>query len=96
MIIARGTPMKLPRFALSAFCVLLPCAPHGALAQGSQYDKPVDLKPLVPVVPLPPNARLNLGTVGGYQAPSTTAPLQNPNLSPSDPAPGLRLTIPAR
>jgi hypothetical protein len=89
--------MKPHRYALLAFCVLLPYAPQGALAQGTQYDKPVDLKPLVlPVVPLPPNARLNLGTVGGYQAPSTTAPLQNPNLSPSDPAPGLRLTIPAR
>jgi hypothetical protein len=89
--------MKLHRSALLAFCVLMPCAPHGALAQANQFDKPVDLKPLIPpVVPLPPNSRLNLGTVGGYQAPSTTAPLQNPNLSPNDPAPGIRLTIPAR
>jgi hypothetical protein len=89
--------MNIHRYALLAFCLMLPCAPQGALAQANQWDKPVDLKPLVPpIVPLPPNSRLNLGTVGGYQAPNTTAPLQNPNLSPNDPAPGIRLTIPAR
>jgi hypothetical protein len=89
--------MNPHRFALLALCILLPCAPQGALAQANQWDKPVDLKPLVPpVVPLPPNSRLNPATVGGYQSPYTTAPLQNPNLSPSDPAPGIRLTIPAR
>jgi hypothetical protein len=89
--------MNLHRHALLAFCLMLPCAPQGALAQANQWDKPVDLKPMVPpVVPLPPNSRLNFGTVGGYQAPNTTAPLQNPNLSTNDPAPGIRLTIPAR
>jgi hypothetical protein len=89
--------MKLPRFALLAFCIMLPCAPGSALAQANQWDKPVDLKPLVPpVVPLPPNARINPGSVGGTQTPYTTAPLQSPNLSPTDPAPGIRLTIPAR
>ncbi|HWF93431.1 MAG TPA: hypothetical protein VG291_00565 [Xanthobacteraceae bacterium] len=89
--------MNLPRQALLALCVALPCAPVGASAQQNQWDNPVDLKQLVPpVVPLPPNSRLNPGTVGGTQTPYTTAPLQNPNLSPSDPAPGIRLTIPAR
>jgi hypothetical protein len=83
--------------ALLALGIVLLGAPDGALAQANQWDKPVDLKPMVPpVVPLPPNSRLNLGTVGGYQTPYTTAPLQNPNLAPNDPAPGIRLTIPAR
>jgi hypothetical protein len=88
--------MNLLRYALLAFCIMA-CVPAGAYAQANQWDKPVDLKPLIPpVVPLPPNARLNPGTVGGYQTPYTTAPLQNPNLSPTEPAPGLRLTIPSR
>ena len=89
--------MNLPRHALLALCIALPFAPVGASAQQNQWDNPVDLKQLVPpVVPLPSNSRLNPGTVGGTQTPYTTAPLQNPNLSPSDPAPGIRLTIPAR
>jgi len=89
--------MNLPRYALLAFFIMLSCAPGSALAQANQWDKPVDLKPLVPpVVPLPPNARINPGSVGGTQTPYTTAPLQSPNLSPTDPAPGIRLTIPAR
>jgi hypothetical protein len=89
--------MNLSRHTLLAFCILLPCAPGDALAQANQWDKPVDLKQLVPpVVPLPPSSRLNPGTVGGTQTPYTTAPLQNPNLSPTEPAPGIRLTIPSR
>jgi hypothetical protein len=89
--------MNLSKQALLAFCIMLPCASGAAFAQANQWDKPLDFKQLVPpVVPLPPNSRLNPGTVGGYQTPYTTAPLQNPNLSPTDPAPGIRLTIPAR
>jgi hypothetical protein len=89
--------MNLPRHALLAICIMLPCAPGGALAQANQWDKPVDLKQLVPpIVPLPPSSRLNPGSVGGNQTPYTTAPLQSPNLSPTEPAPGFRLTIPAR
>jgi hypothetical protein len=88
--------MNLTRYALLALCIVA-CAPRGALAQANQWDKPVDLKPLIPpVVPLPRNSRLNPGTVGGYQTPYTTAPLQNPNIAPTEPAPGLRLTIPSR
>jgi hypothetical protein len=94
--------MNLKPYALLALCIVA-CAPSGAFAQtnqfaqANQWDKPVDFKPLIPpVVPLPPNSRLNAGSVGGYQTPYTTAPLQNPNLSPTEPAPGLRLTIPAR
>jgi len=70
--------MNLPRYALLAFCIMLPCAPGDASAQQNQWDKPVDLKQLVPpVVPLPPNSRLNPGTVGGTQTPYTTAPLRH-------------------
>jgi len=89
--------MNLFRHALLALCTMLPCVPGDACAQANQWDKPVDLKQLVPpVVPLPPRSRLNPGTVGGTQTPTTTAPLQNPNLSPAEPAPGIRLTLPSR
>jgi hypothetical protein len=88
--------MNLKLYALLALCIMA-CAPSGAFAQANQWDKPVDLKPLIPpVVPLPRNSQLNPGTVGGYQTPYTTAPLQNPNISPTESAPGLRLTIPSR
>jgi hypothetical protein len=91
--------MKLPKQALLALCIL--AVPGIASAQGTQYENPKDLKPLVPpIVPLPPNSKLSTGTVGGYQSPSnTTAPLLgNPDFSQStnQPAPGLRLTIPSR
>jgi hypothetical protein len=88
--------MNLPKQALLAFCVL-PLAAAPAWAQANQYDKPVDLKGLVtPVVPLPPTAKINPGTVGGNQTPYTTAPLQKPDFRSSDPAPGFKLTIPTR
>ena len=89
--------MNLPRYALLVLCVMPLCTPLGAFAQQNQWDKPLDFKPLIPpLVPLPPNSRLNPGTVGGTTTPYTTAPLQNPNLSPSEPSPGIRLTIPSR
>ncbi len=82
---------------LGLFGGTLLCALNGALAQANQWDKPIDLKGLVPpVVPLPPNARLNPSSVGGSQSPNTTVPLQSPNTSLSDPAPGFKLTIPTR
>jgi hypothetical protein len=82
---------------LLALGILLPCAPGAAFAQANQWDKPADLKLLIPpVLPLPPAARINPGSVGGTQTPYTSAPLQNPNLSPSEPSPGIRLTIPSR
>jgi hypothetical protein len=89
--------MSLPRTSLFALCAVL----FGAVAAGGafgQEDKwKQDFKPLVPpVVPLPPNSQLNSGSVGGTQTPYTTAPLQAPTQSPSQPAPGLKLSIPSR
>ena len=89
--------MNLAKYALLALGIALLCAPGGAFAQEDKWDKPLDLKPLVPpVFPIPPNSWLNPGTVGGTQTPYTTAPLQNPNVSPTQPTPGIRLTIPSR
>ena len=89
--------MNFPKYVLFVLCVSLPYAPGSASAQADKWDKPVDLKPLVPpVFPLPPSSQFNPGTVGGTQTPYTTAPLQNPNLSPTQPAPGIRLSIPSR
>ena len=88
--------MNLPKQALLALFVL-PLAAPAAFAQGSSYDRPIDLKGLVvPIVPLPPTSRINPGTVGGNQTPYTTAPLQKPDFSSPDPAPGLKLTITTR
>ena len=89
--------MNLSKPTLLVLGAVLLCAPGGALAQQDKWDKPVDLKPLIPpVIPLPPNSRLNPGTVGGSQTPYTSGPLQNPNLSSDQPAPGIKLTIPSR
>ena len=98
--------MRCPKFVQFALCIALlgvvSCA--NAQAQSStnaqaQEDRwRQDLKPLIPpVVPLPPNSQLNPGTVGGASNPYTTAPLQTPSTqAPTQPAPGLRLTIPSR
>lgn len=89
--------MNLSRPTLLALGIVLLCGPSVGSAQQDKWDRPVDLKPLVPpVIPLPPNSRLNPGTVGGLQTPYTATPLQNPNLSSDQPAPGIRLTIPSR
>lgn len=69
------------------------------LAQADKSAPAVDLKPFVPpVFPIPPNSQLNPGTVGGSETPYTTAPLQSPSQSSSQsqPAPGIRLSIPSR
>ena len=79
-----------------AFAILLGLS-TGASAQVDKYEKPVDLKPLIlPAFPLPPSSQINPGSVGGPQAPYTTAPLQNPSGSGTQSAPGFRLTIPSR
>jgi hypothetical protein len=96
--------MRCPKFVQFALCIALLGAVSFLSAVSSsptqaQEDKwRKDLKPLVPpVVPLPPNSQLNPGTVGGASNPYTTAPLQTPSTqAPTQPAPGLRLTIPSR
>jgi hypothetical protein len=89
--------MKFLTQALLALCMVPFCAPSGASAQEDKWGKPVDLKllvpPLPPVVPLPRNYQLNPGSVGGTQ---TTAPLQSPGSSATQPAPGIKLSIPSR
>jgi hypothetical protein len=89
--------MSVPRISLFALCIVLfgAVASSGAHAQEDKWKQ--DYKALVPpVVPLPPNSQLNPGSVGGTQTPYTTAPLQSPTQSPSQPAPGLKLSIPSR
>jgi hypothetical protein len=90
--------MIRPRLARFAFCVALLGVTSAMNAQAQEDKWRQDLKPLVPpVVPLPPNSQLNPGSVGGAANPYTTAPLQSPTMpAPTQPSPGLRLTIPSR
>jgi hypothetical protein len=86
--------------ALLAICIIplgfsLIAIGSGSAQAQDKSDKPYDLKPLVPpAFVLPPNSQLNPGTVGGTRDPYTTAPLQNPSKSPTQSAPGIKLTIP--
>jgi hypothetical protein len=93
------TDMRLVRILSLAVCVVLlgAMAPRGAAAQADKWDKPLDLKPLVPPVfaPLPPNSRLNPGALSGAPTPYSGSPLQNPAPSTNPSAPGLRLSIPS-
>jgi hypothetical protein len=93
--------MSLTR--ILALCVVLLGAIAGAHAQGNSQENTQDgrwlqdWKPLLPsVVPLPPKSQLNPGSVGGTTTPYTTAPQQTTTPSPTQSAPGLRLTIPSR
>jgi len=92
--------MRWPKFVQFALCTALLGAVSSstATAQDQEDRWRKDLKPLIPpVVPLAPNSQLNAGTVGGASNPYTTAPLQTPSTqAPTQPAPGLRLTIPSR
>ncbi len=90
--------MRLSNASLLALGLVLAGAIAPAAAQTPDEKWRQDLRPLVPpVVPLPPNSKLNPGTVGGASNPYTTAPLQGPTIQPpTQPAPGLRLTIPTR
>jgi len=90
--------MRCPRFALLAFCILagsLACG--GARAQADKFDKPIDLKPLVPpVFQLPPNAQMNPGPVGGTQTPYSGSPPPGVTQTPTQPTPGIKLFVPTR
>ena len=90
--------MKLPSNLLlaSAIAIMIGGATVGVNAQQTT-DKPFDFKPLLPpLVPVPPNSSVTSGAVGGTQNPYTTAPLQSPTQGSTQPAPGMRFSIPTR
>lgn len=91
--------MSLPRHSLLVLLMVLSgaLAAGSASAQGNNADKPIDFKQFIPPVlpPFPPNSQLNSGVVGGSQTPYTTAPLYD-STPTTQPAPGLKLTIPSR
>ena len=82
--------------------LLLVGATSPALAQANKSDstsdyRTIDLKPLLPPVlpPLPSNSALAPGAVGtGAQSPHSSSLYDSP--STSQPAPGLRFSIPTR
>lgn len=87
----------LRRSLLALGCVLAAATSFGTAHAQQSPEKPFDFKPLLPpVVPVLPNSQVTSGSVGGTQNPYTTAPLQSPTQAPSQPAPGMRLTIPTR
>ena len=88
------------RHSLLALCIL-----SGAIASGGAFAqadgdkatawKDFDVKPfLPPVLPLPPNAQVNPGTIDQTPWFGDRAPINNPQAS--RPASGLRITIPTR
>jgi hypothetical protein len=90
--------MNPSRHSLLALSVVLASAlaSSGACAQAND-DRQYLLKPfLPPLLPLPPNAELNSGSLTAATAPRVPAgpPI---NASPTEPprAPGLTITIPA-
>src|SRR5882757_481851 len=90
-----GALMKCPIHVLLAACFVLSCGPGAAWAQADKYDKPVDLKPIVPpIFPLPPSSQINPKSFGGNQTPYTTAPLQKSDAPTTQQTPGIRFTIP--
>ena len=88
--------MRVPKAVLLAVLLLGVCSP--ALAQANKSDyRQLDLKPLLPPVlsPLPSNSALTPGAVGtGAQSPHSSSLYDSP--STSQPAPGLKFSIPTR
>ena len=88
--------MGVPKAVLLAVLLLGVSSP--ALAQANKSDyRQLDLKPLLPPVlsPLPSNSALTPGAVGtGAQSPHSSSLYDSP--STSQPAPGLRFSIPTR
>ena len=90
--------MRHSRLVLPALCVLIGAfVPGAAYAQADKFDKPIDLKPLIPpVFQLPPNAQMNPGSVGGTQTPYSGSPPPGITQTPTQPTPGIKLFIPSR
>ena len=89
--------MRLFASVLIASFAMFAIAVPGAFAQSSSWDKPADLKPLLPpiITPvLPPNSQLNAGGVGGTGPSSTYSGPPIYDSTQNLPAPGLRLTVP--
>ena len=91
-----------PSRTVLALCVLLLGAAAdraGAQTQSDTWGKPADFKPLLPpIIPpplLPPRSSLTPGSLGS-DAPSSYSPNSAYDAARSNPAPGLRLTIPTR
>ena len=85
---------KISLLVLSVVCLGV-IAPTGGHAQ--QTDTPFDFKPLLPPgAPLPKNSTVTSGSVGGTQNPYTTAPLQSPQVVPTEFRPGNTAEHPER
>jgi hypothetical protein len=95
--------MAIAGRGLVALCLMPLCVSVGAFAQQSQFGtpqdfKPLDLKPLIPplpIMPVPRDLQVNTGSVGGSQS-SAVAPLQSPTSPGTQSAPGIKFSIPTR
>ena len=92
--------MHLSRHSLLALIVVLLAVPAlgGAFAQTSNERQEYDWKPfLPPLVPIPPNAQVNPGSLTAATAPRSSAAPQFDNSPIERPrAPGLTITVPTR
>lgn len=91
--------LRTSLLALGALaCACVPALAQTATGGESAWGKPADLKPLLPpIIPpvLPPNSVLTPGSLGG-EAPSPYSANPGYDAARAAPAPGLRITIPAR
>ena len=89
-----GFAMKKALLALCILALGVGIAAAQTQRPSSEWDKAVDLKPLLPPIipPLPPPT--SVLTPGSVDYGSSSAPISSPGSS--SPAPGLRLTIPTR
>jgi hypothetical protein len=89
--------MRIPVLARIALCIPLLGIPGEAAAQATDWDNKYDLNRLkLPIVPVPPQSKLDASTLTSTPSPYSPGTLQSPGASSSQPTPGLRLTIPSR